>query len=165
MVVGTTVQGRRRKPYTFYRCSPVSDCPRRVTVSADVAERVVVDAVRDLLEGMAGTASFAEGVEDAERDLDRREQELDAAVRAFSGLDDVDAARERLTTLREARDEARDRLADVQAAAAPAVTVTAGDWDVLTLDEQRALIRAVIDRADVAPGRGSDRISVKPRGQ
>ena len=81
-------------------------------------------------------------------ELERAEQELDAAVRAFTGLDDVDAARDRLLELREHRDAARDRLAELQAAAAPAVTVTAGDWDVLTLDEQRALIRAVIDRAD-----------------
>jgi hypothetical protein len=31
------------------------------------------------------------------------------------------------------------------------------------LDEQRALIRAVIDRADVAPGRGTERIRVLAR--
>jgi DNA invertase Pin-like site-specific DNA recombinase len=163
MVIGTTKQGN--KVHSFYRCSPVSDCPRRVTISAGLAEQAVIDTVRELLGGVSGTATVAEGVTDAERELQRVEQELDAAVRAFSGLDDVDSARDRLTELREARDQARDRLADVQVAAAPAVTVTAGDWDLLTLDEQRALIRAVIDRADVAPGKGPGRITVKPRGQ
>jgi site-specific DNA recombinase len=163
MVIGTTRQGN--KVHSFYRCSPVSDCPRRVTVSAELAENVVIDAVRELLEGMRGTATVAQGVTDAERDLQRVEEELDAAVRAFSGLDNVDSARDRLTELREARDQARDRLADVQAAAAPAVTVTAGDWDLLTLDEQRALIRAVIESALVAPGKGPGRITVKPRGE
>jgi hypothetical protein len=165
MVIGTTVQGRRRTPYTFYRCSPVSDCPRRVTISADVAEQTVVSAVRELLDGMQGTASMAEGLEQAARELERCEKELDAAVRAFTGLEDVDAARERLTALRGARDAARDRLADVQAAAAPAVTVTAGDWHMLTIDKQRALIRAVVDRAEVAPGRGPDRVTVHPIGE
>jgi hypothetical protein len=161
MVVGSRVQQGKR--YGMYRCSPIGDCPRRLAVSAHLAERVVVDAVRELLEGVRGSASVADDVTDAERELEQAEQELDAAVRAFTGLDDVDAARERLAELREARDQGRDRLAVAQAAAAPAVTVTAGDWALLTLDERRALIRAVIDRVDVAPGRGPDRITVTPR--
>jgi hypothetical protein len=46
------------------------------------------------------------------------------------------------------------------------VTVTeSNDWDVLTLDEQRAIIRAVIDRVTVSPGRRRDRITIEPRGQ
>jgi site-specific DNA recombinase len=158
MVTGSTDQNGKR--HYMYRCPPVGDCPRRVTIAAELAEQVVVGAVRELLEGMRGTATVAEGIEDAARDLEQREHELSAAVRAFSGLDDVEAARERLTELRDARDEARARLADVQAAAAPAITVTAGDWDLLTLDEQRALIRAVVASATVAPGRGPDRITV-----
>jgi DNA invertase Pin-like site-specific DNA recombinase len=160
MVVGTANHGA----YRLYRCPPIGDCPRRVTISAEVAERAVVDATRELLAGMAGTASMAEGVTDAERKFAAAEQELDAAVRAFTGLEDVDAARERLAALHEARDQTRDRLAEIQAAAAPAVTITArGDWDLLTLEEQRALITAVIDRATVAPGRGANRITIEPR--
>ena len=164
MVIGSTDQKGKR--HWFYRCSPVGDCPRRVTVSANLAEEVVVEAVQELLEGIRGTATVSEGAEHAERDLERVEQELDAAVRAFTGLEDVDSARERLVALREARDVARDRLGELQAAAAPAVAVTAtGDWNVLTLDEQRALIRAVVDRAVVGPGRGRERITVEPRGE
>ena len=65
-----------------------------------------------------------------------------------------------------ARDRAHDRLAELQAAASPAVTISAsGDWDLLTIDAQRSLIRAVIERADVRPGRGRDRIVVKPFGE
>jgi site-specific DNA recombinase len=162
MVVGSSNYGA----YGLYRCPPVGDCPRRVTISADLAEQVVVDAMKELLKGMRGTASMAEGVTDAERTLEQAERELDAAVRAFTGLDDVEAARERLSALREERDRARDRLAELSAASAAAtVTVTTGDWDVLTLDERRALIRAVVDRAVVAPGRGRDRITIEPRGQ
>lgn len=161
MVVGTANNGN----YNMYRCPPVSDCPRRVTIGAEVAEQTIVDAVRELLKGMRGTASVGDGISDAERELERREQELDAAIRAFSGLEDVVATRERLLTLREQRDEARDRFAELQAAAAPAVTVTAGDWDLLTLNERRALIRAVVDRATVTPGRGADRVTVHPRSE
>jgi site-specific DNA recombinase len=165
MVTGTTVQGRRRKPYAFYRCNPTSDCPRRVTVSADVAEATVVEAVKQILSGMRGTASADSGLQVARAEVEHTEHELDAAVRAFSRLDNVDAARERLEALRDARDVARDRLDELQAAVLPAVTLTAADWDLLALDEQRDLIRAVVDRAVVAPGRGNDRITVKPRTQ
>jgi DNA invertase Pin-like site-specific DNA recombinase len=163
MVVGSTQQTSGK--YWFYRCNPTSDCPQRVTISAELAEQVVVDAVKELLEGLEGTATVGAGVEEAERELERCERELDAAVRAFSGLEDVAAARERLSTLREERDRARDRLAELQAAVGPAVTVTTGEWDLLIIDEQRALIRAVIAEATVAPGRGPDRVTVIPRSQ
>jgi site-specific DNA recombinase len=164
MVVGSTDQGGKR--HYMYRCPPIADCPHRVTVSAELAESVVVDAVRNLLDDIRGTASVAEGVEDAERELELREQELDAAIRAFSGFGEEEAARERLLALREQRDQARERLDELQAAAAPAVTISAsGDWNRLTLDEQRALIRGVVDEAVVAPGRGLERITVKPRAE
>src|SRR5436309_11888494 len=99
MVVGTA----NNNAYHLCRCPPVGDCPKRVTVSAELAEGVVVAAVRDLLEGMEGRASVADGIDDADRELDAREHELDAAVRAFTGLDDVDATREQLHELRETR--------------------------------------------------------------
>lgn len=139
--------------------------PRRVTVSAELAEQAVIAAVKELVADVSGTANVEPGAEHAERDLEQAEQELDAAVRAFTGLDDVAPGRERLTELREARDRAGDRLAEMQAAAVPAVTVTAADCDVLTVDEQRALVRAVVERATVAPGRGCGRITVEPRGE
>jgi site-specific DNA recombinase len=159
MVVGTSHGGR----YQFYRCNPTSDCPQRVTISAELAEAAVVDKVRELLAEVKGTATIGGATEQAERDYSQAEAELAAAVEAFTGLEDVAAAREKLQTLREVRDQARDRLDELQAAQAPAVTVTAADWDDLTLDEQRALIRAVIDRAEVAPGRAAGRVTVTAR--
>jgi site-specific DNA recombinase len=160
MVVGTAHKGGR---YPFYRCPPVGDCPQRVTISAEVAEHTVVEAVKELLRGVEGSAGVGGATEAAERDLDAVEAELAAAVEAFTGLEDVAAANQRLLQLRKARDEKRDRLGELQAAQAPAITVTAEDWDRLKVDEQRALIRAVVERADVAPGRGPERLSVLPR--
>jgi hypothetical protein len=41
------------------------------------------------------------------------------------------------------------------------VTVNAdADWERLTLDERRALIRATVARAMVRPGRGAGRIEI-----
>jgi site-specific DNA recombinase len=159
MVVGSS-QGK----YALYRCDPLHDCPRRVTISAEVAERTVVDAVQELLAGIKGRASVEGGVEEAAEEFQRRQDALDAAIRAFAGLEDEEAARERLQELRAARDEARERHDELLAASAPAITVSAGDWDLLTLDERRALIRAVVEQAVVSPGRSTDRITVEPRG-
>ena len=153
MAVGSQDQHGER--YYMYRCNPVGDCPRRVAISATIVEQVVVDEVREYLAGITGSASIESGVEEAERDLEARDRELDAAVRAFEGLD-VDAAREKLLALRDARDAARDRLDELRAAVVPTVTVSAtGDWDDLTLDEQRSIIRAVVERVSVAPGGGT----------
>jgi hypothetical protein len=160
MVVGTS-QGQ----YPLYRCPPVGGCPQRVTISAEAAERAVVDAVRELLAGTEGRASVEGGIGEAADELARRQDALDKAIRTFEGLEDEQAARERLQELRAARDEARERHDELLAASAPAITVSAGDWNLLTLEERRALIRAVIERAVVAPGRGADRISIEPRGQ
>jgi len=159
MVVGSANHGK----YALYRCPPNADCTHRVTISAKLAEAVVTEEVQKLIAGMQGTATFTDGVADAERNLSAAEQKLDAAIEAFSGLEDVGAARARLTALREARDQARNRLAELEAAAAPAVTVSSSDWGLLTMDERRALIRAVVAEAVVAPGRGADRITVAPR--
>jgi site-specific DNA recombinase len=158
MVVGTS-QGQ----YGFYRCPPVSDCPQRVTISAAVAERTVVDAMQEFLAGIEGSASIEAGATEAAEELSRRQEALDAAIRTFAGLEDEQAARERLQELRAARDEARERHDELVAASAPAITVSAGDWNLLSVEGQRDLIRAVVERAVVSPGRGPDRITVEPR--
>jgi len=161
LVVGTARANGR--DYAMYRCPPNGDCPRRVTISAERAEQAIIDAVQELLTGVHGSASLDTGISEAELEAERAEAELDAAVRAFSGLDDVDVAAARLSALKEARDHARDRLDELRLVILPAITVTAEDWDDLTLDERRDLISAVIEKAVVMPGRGADRLRVEPR--
>ena len=51
MVVGFRTDRRYGRRYDFYRCPPVGDCPRRVTISADVVEQKIVEAVKTLLSG------------------------------------------------------------------------------------------------------------------
>lgn len=166
MVVGTSNPGGKGgKGYPFYRCPPVGDCPRRVTIGADKAEAVVIEAVQAALEGVEGAASIGEGVEQAARELDQAQAALDAAIRAFEVVMDEPTARERLAQLREARDVAQEHLDRLTVAHAPAVTVTAGDWDKLTIEERRALITAVVASATVAPGSGDDRVTVQLLGE
>jgi site-specific DNA recombinase len=158
MVVGTS-----QNKYALYRCPPVGDCPKRVTIGAEAAERAVVEAVQELLAGVEGRASVEGGVHDAADELARTQAALDKAIHAFAGLEDERAARERLQELRAERDAARELHDDLLAASAPAITVSAGDWDELSFDGRRDLIRAIIEQAVVSPGRGPDRIRIEPR--
>jgi site-specific DNA recombinase len=158
MVVGMS-QGK----FALYRCPPVGDCPRRVTIGAEIAESTIVEAVQELLAGIEGSASIESGVGEAADDVARRQDALDTAIRTFDGLEGEDAAREKLRELREARDQARERHDELLAASAPAITVSAGDWDLLSDEGKRDLIKAVIGAAVVRPGRGADRISIEPR--
>jgi site-specific DNA recombinase len=160
MVVGSANNGA----YPIYRCPPVGDCSQRVTISATVAESTIVDAVQELLAGIEGSASIESGVGEAADYVARRQDALDAAIRTFDGLEGEDAARKKLRELREARDQARERHDELLAASAPAITVSAGDWDLLSDEGKRDLIKAVIGAAVVRPGRGADRISIEPHG-
>jgi DNA invertase Pin-like site-specific DNA recombinase len=166
MVIGSTDQ--RGKRYAMYRCPPVSDCPRRVTISADVAEQAVEDEVRRLLQGMRGKATAKSGAAEAAREYERLQAQLESATRVAlgAGIEGEAATIERLAELRQARDNALEQLVELQDIDAAAFVVDVdADWNLLTLEERRALIRAVVARAVVKPGRGLDRISIEARSQ
>jgi hypothetical protein len=161
MVVGSANHGK----YTLYRCPPTGSCERRVTISAELVEGVVVDAVRRALAGAKGRASAEHGAREAERALDCAQVDLDAAIRAFSGFEDETAARDRLVELRETRDQARERVDRLSGTRTVTTISATADWDLLKLDERRALIRAVVERVTVAPGRGAGRVTVELVGE
>jgi DNA invertase Pin-like site-specific DNA recombinase len=151
--------------YSIYRCSKqgkAGDCTAAVTISAELAERTVITWVRAALAKAEESAGMETSVVECEAELARRQMLLDNAVAAFSGLDDVASAQQRLLELREAVHETRDRLENLRAASAPAVLVSGGrDWakQNLSIDGQRALIKAVIvGRVLVRPGRGPERL-------
>jgi hypothetical protein len=161
MVVGSAHHGQ----YAIYRCPPNGDCAQRVTISAEAAERVVEDAVRAALADVEGRAAAESNAREAQAALALAQADLDAAFRAFAGFGDEQAARERLAELRATRNAAQERV-DHLLPASVAVTVSATrDWDLLTLAERRALIRVIVHSAAVAPGRSSDRITIKLSGE
>jgi site-specific DNA recombinase len=151
--------------YPVYRCSPLSDCENRAAISTHIADRVITEAVRARLADVTGRASAASNAQDAELRLEQSQEAFDAAIRAFDGFDEP-SARDRLLQLREVRDEAQARV-DKLGGAPVTITVNAAtDWDLLTLDERRGLIRATVERATVARGgRGADRITLKLLGE
>lgn len=155
MVVGTA----NNSGYYIYRCPPTGDCERRMSISAEIAEGVVVEAVKVRLANVEGRASDDQAAREAEATADRAQADLDAAIRAFAGVADEPSALERLAELRQRRDEASDHAARLSGLHS-ALTVSVRDWDVLTLDERRDLIRAVVKSAEVRLGRGRERVSV-----
>jgi site-specific DNA recombinase len=146
----------KQNDYPIYRCPSTSDCPRHVTISAEKVEGIVIGAVRTALADVEGRAAAEDSARAAAVDLDRAQAELDALIEILDPLEP--AARRRLAAVTERRDEARER-AERLGGAGGGVVVRGWD-DRLTLDEKRALIRATVERVDVAPGRGHDRVSV-----
>jgi site-specific DNA recombinase len=156
MVVGTANHGR----YALYRCPPTGDCPQRMTVSAELVEGLVTDAVRAALEGMVGRASADTDAQAAEVALERAQADMDSAIRAFAGVQDEPVALERIGELRAARDAARDRVHELRGLRSALEISATADWDALSVDARRALVRAVVDRVVVAAGRGAGRVTV-----
>jgi hypothetical protein len=78
MVVGTANHGG----YHLYRCPPTGDCTRRVTISAEIVEAIVVDAVRAHIADAEGRASAEANARQAVEARDRAQADLDAAIRA-----------------------------------------------------------------------------------
>jgi DNA invertase Pin-like site-specific DNA recombinase len=151
----------------LYRCSSHvgDDCPHPVTIAADLVEKIVTDAVRAALAGAEGRASVETNRRDAEHALEQAQAELDAAIRMLAGFEDETATRARLAELRLARDGAQERLDRLGGQRAAVTINAAADWDRLSLDARRDLIRATVERVSVAPGRGVGRVTVELVGE
>jgi DNA invertase Pin-like site-specific DNA recombinase len=153
--------------YPVYSCAGQNICPKHVTISARIADEVIVRYVKDALAGLTGTHSSAVDVAATRADLDQAQGALDSAVRklADAGIGGESVALETLSALREVRDAAQERHDEaVQADDSLTVAVGVGDWDDLTRDGQRDLIRAVIGQAVVRPGgKGAERITIEGR--
>jgi site-specific DNA recombinase len=153
MVVSSTHGGTR----PMYRCPPTGDCDRRVTIAAELVERVVWDKVQEAAADVQGRASAAAKARQAARDLERAQAERDALVEILDPLEPAD--RERLKAATVKRDAAQEQVGRLGGVGAT-VTIDVRD-PRLTLHERRALIRATVERATVRPGRGADRVSVE----
>jgi site-specific DNA recombinase len=152
--------------YPIYRCGSTNDCSRHMVIKAELVEDKVVAWVKHHLAGLTGTASGAAGVSEAHAALERTQAALDAALRSFAdaGLIGEPVAVETLDKLREARERAKERYDEaVEANESLSIAVTVGDWDELSLEGRRDLIKATIHRVVIHPGRGVDRIHIEPR--
>jgi DNA invertase Pin-like site-specific DNA recombinase len=149
--------------YGSYRCqhNASPNCTARATIAADRVEQVVIDklkARRELatLEGVA-SADLGEQLHQAAR---QAKADLEAAVEAFAGVEGLSAAKRRIAELSE-QWKLAEREAEQQGHTeeARAAMRRIDDWDRLTLEGRRAIIRATIERViiDSANGLGLSR--------
>jgi DNA invertase Pin-like site-specific DNA recombinase len=147
--------------YRAYRCGN-RDCPRRAAISAPPIEGFVVEHVKTALAGIRESAYAEHDLDADERRVEETERRYAAAVAVLDPTEPEEV--ERLRQFKEERDAARQGLEDrKQSLGAATLAVSVDDWDDFTRDEQRDLIRAVIERVTVAPGRGRDRIKIERR--
>jgi DNA invertase Pin-like site-specific DNA recombinase len=150
--MGVTYGYKQRggKKYWKYHCGS-KECTARAMISATIIEDAVVAHVIDRLSAESESASVDDKVAVAEQALSAAQDALDAAVRAFDGIDaaSVNAS---LKLLQEQVGQRDRELRELRRASTPARVVSvSGDWQNLTVDERRDLIRAVVDRVEVRP--------------
>jgi DNA invertase Pin-like site-specific DNA recombinase len=155
LVAGTS----NHKKTPCYRCKN-PDCRKKVVVSANLVDPMVVDAVKRRLGDLEGRASAVSAAQAAVATRDAAQAKLDEAMRAFADLSDEPVAIETLAKLRAARDAAEEQVKQLGSTATSLTVTATADWDRLTLDERRGLIRATIASVTVSPGRGEDRIAI-----
>jgi DNA invertase Pin-like site-specific DNA recombinase len=150
--------------YPYYTCGNRL-CTQSATISAPTVEDAVRDAAISLSHDVVGRVSLADDLEAARLKLEAADETLSNAIRTLSGLAGEPATREVLDELTAARDAAADEHRHLLALSTPDLTVslTLDEWNEITLDEKRDVVRAVIARVVVAPGRGSERITIEAR--
>src|SRR5215471_10177727 len=152
---------RGGKQYPKYRCGMAPECSAPAMISATLVEDAVVTRVKQHLIEQTASASADLDLTDAEAELELRQARLDAAIEAFDGIE-APRARARLLDLQGAVQQAEARVERLRAATTPTLSLNvAADWDRLSIDGRRQLIRACVERVDVTPGRGTERLGIQ----
>jgi DNA invertase Pin-like site-specific DNA recombinase len=158
--MGRMTISRTRPGSWSYRC-PTPECDARASIKAELAEEAVVRQVRRTLADVEGRASIEADRSAAELEAEVAQVALDDAVATFTaaGLGAEASVVAKLAALRDARDAARDRLAQPGTVSGATLTRAADrDWEELSRDEQRALIAATAMAVIVSRGRGPKRM-------
>jgi site-specific DNA recombinase len=162
MTVSST-SPKSAKTYSYYVCGDRT-CKRRAIIAAEAVESAARDEAIRLSRNVEGRASAERQLEEARVEYERANELYQRAIRTLIGRDDEAATKEVLDALQTDRDDAQARHEHLDARTTPTLTVrTAHDWDKLTLDEQRGVIRSVLARVVVEHGRGDGRISFEAR--
>jgi DNA invertase Pin-like site-specific DNA recombinase len=160
MVVATS----HNSSYWTYRCPPTGDCSHRMSISAELVEGAIVAWAKHHLARLTGTASGASGVTEARAELERTQAAYDKALMVAMEAASEPVVMETVRERREARDRAKERYGEAtETQEWLNVAVTVGDWDDLSPEGRRDLIKAAIARVLIHPGRGVERIELEPR--
>jgi hypothetical protein len=152
---GARMTATNNRGYPFYRCqhNASPDCAARATIAADRVEDLVIGKLkaRRELAKLEGRASMDLGEQLRQAAVDAK-ADLEAAIETFEGIEGLGAAKRRIADLTE-RWKAAEREAEQhdRTEGARAAMRRIDDWDRLTLDGRRGIIRATIDRVVVDP--------------
>lgn len=160
---GARMTATNNRGYAFYRCqhNASPDCGARATIAAGRVEELVIGKLKSRRELMAleGRASMDLGEQLHEAARDAR-ADLEAAIDAFEGVENLGSAKRRIAELTD-RWKTAEREAERhdRTEGARAEMRKIDDWDRLPLAHRRAIIRATIERIVIAPvgGRGLSR--------
>jgi hypothetical protein len=153
------VVNNSRKFFT-YRCPPNGGCQRRSSIGAEKAEQIIIDAVKARTADVEGQASRETRAREAEAELQRAQDALDNAIKTLADYANEPATKGTLDSLRAKRDAAEERL-ERFGGRDRARRITTANWEDLSLEGRRELIRATIKQATVTPGKGRERIAVE----
>jgi DNA invertase Pin-like site-specific DNA recombinase len=152
--------------YESYRCPPTGDCKNRVAISTKIVEGFIERNTKWILSEFEGSASDDHFVAQAERDLETAQKATEAFVEGSDGLEGP-AIRKKLTSLVEGEEAAKAKLDQLRGNAQTVRQITTmRDWDDLTLDDKRGLVKALYETigvVDAKEKRGEDRVTFKLR--
>jgi hypothetical protein len=146
-----------------YRCSN-KDCERPLTIKADIVDSKIDREVRDAVSDLCGVASADEQVQQAKADLEIARERRESLVETLADIPGP-AAKQKLQEAQHAIEAAQHAYDQIASNQANVIEIDPeADWDELTLDERRALIKARVDSVTVVPAakglKGADRITV-----
>jgi site-specific DNA recombinase len=152
--------GHTMKGWAFYRCGGYG-CKNKMSIGAAIAEEYVTDVVTQARSDLTAQASADDLYQQTVAQRDQWQARIDRLLRLYEVAPDEAVLIEQLTETRAERDRVQSEL-DLLEPARAAVTLRLGtDWDKLTLDEKRDLIRVTVARVTVGPGRGVERLSAE----
>jgi DNA invertase Pin-like site-specific DNA recombinase len=159
MSLGHTMHG-----WAFYRCGGYG-CGAKMSIGATIAEEYATKVVRRARADLTVRASADELYQQTVSQRDEWQAKVDRLLRLYAVAPDEAVLIEQLTEARTERDRVQIELDRLEPARNAVTLRLDTDWDRLTLDEQRDLIRVTIARVIVGPGRGVERLSAELLGQ
>jgi site-specific DNA recombinase len=158
MSLGHTMGG-----WPFYRCSGYG-CKRKMSIGATIVEDWTAHVVRRERANLRARASADDHYRHAVTERDEWQANVDKLGRLYDQLSEQVLV-EKMTEAAAERDRWQRELDRLEPARASVSLNLGADWDRLTLDERRGLIRATLASVTVDRGRGVERLSFKPLGE
>jgi site-specific DNA recombinase len=155
----TSAGGGGGRKYAIYRCGN-KDCPRQMTIMAQLADDAVERVAKAILSEARGRASAERERREAVALLEREQAKLEKLIEILDPFEP--AAQRRIAAQTADRDAARERVGELSGFEDVDV-IDVGRWDDLSVAVRRKAIQWALVRVRVLPGRGPRRLDFEPR--